>query len=114
MNTLTEQLVPLIDARRRRLPLSELLLEPSDLRKLAIERGELWACYIVCTANRFHAFIHYGPARDGQKERYFFASPESVVATACEAVGNRHDVIRQVLTLPTDDHKAIQIEFPDT
>lgn len=114
MNHLVEQPVPLLDTRRGRLPLADLLLDPPSLREQAFKSGRLWTCYVHSTRDRFWALIQIGPARDETREAVQSQITDNSVVTIFEAVGSRDEVARQALSLSSPAQTEVLLKFRDT
>ena len=114
MNHLVEQPVPLLDTRRGRLPLSDLLLDPPSLREQAFKSGRLWTVYVVATKDRFYALIQIGPARDETREAVQSQITDNSVVTVFEAVGSRDEVARQALSLSRPTQTEVLLKFRNT
>lgn len=116
MNHLVQDPIPLLDTRRGRMPLHELLVDPPSLRSQALKDGRLWAVYVRSTEKEFLATVIPGAVDDAESEEFRRerSSNRSQTNAIFEAVGNRDEVIRQVISLCAKTQTEMVIRFRDS
>ena len=116
MNHLVQDPVPLLDTRRGRMPLHELLIDPPSLRSQALKDGRLWAVYVRSTENEFLATVIPGAVDDAESEEFRRERPSnrSQMNAIFEAVGSRDEVLRQVISLCAKTQMEIVVRFRDS